>query len=130
MTSTPVIAGQAIGSGANKGDGILPQKHTLLAGSSGAVISLRLTQNGKPLDARTKVRCYYTTSPFSITAANAVTQMVNNTRHVDVATSDDKAAVRIKDSSLDPVSGQYLYFWFDVPEFTADASLDATVTEL
>jgi hypothetical protein len=129
MTSTVSINGQSIGTGSNKGEGLFPQKVTLATGTTAFVLNARIT-NGADNYANKSLRVMYTTSPYSITAAQAVAQLKRTARFLDVEFDPNGSGVVIKDSSFEPVTGAFLYFWCNIPILATAATLDVTATEL
>lgn len=132
MTTTTIISGQAIGSGANAGNSKFPTKLTLAATSVGVVLTMRVTNSATSgvEDARSKITLHYAMSPVSVTAAAALELLKQNSRYLEMFTVDAPSADRARDTELIPVTGQYLYVWVDVPVFLSDATLNVYATEL
>lgn len=130
MTTTALISGQSIGTGSNMGTGILPIKLTLQTTTTAFVICGRMTNGAAAYNQREELRIWYTTSSFSITAAQAILQLNKTARYVDLRKSSLNAGVVIQDSSLEPVTGASLYIWCDVPNSTVAQTLDVNAVEL
>lgn len=130
MTTTNSIATQSIGTGANKGEGLFPQKVTIAATTTAYVITARITNGTDGYKQAQELRIWFTSSSFSITAAQAVTQLKSTARYLDIKPSPDSGDVRIKDSSLEPITGSYIYFWCDIPTVTTAQTLDVNLVQL
>lgn len=130
MTTNSPISSQSIGTGSNKGEGILPQKITLAGTTTAFVITGRVTNGAAAYDPANEVIIWYSTSSFSITAAAAAVQLRPTARYLSIKVSNLAAGVVIKDSSLEPVTGGYLYLWCDIPTFSVAATLDVNAVEL
>jgi hypothetical protein len=131
MTTTNVVAAQSIGTSTNLGNSVFPTKVTLDAGTSAAVLTLRVTNGTSgPLDSRCDITMWYSFSPVDVSAAAGVELLKQNARYVNLKGADGASADRAKDSLIEPVTGQFLYIWFDVPTFQAAAVMNAYVTEI
>lgn len=130
MVTNNSISGQSIGTSTNVGEGKFPQKITLNAATTAYVITPRLTNGAAAYDPAQVVRVWYTTSSFSLTAAQAVAQLDTTARYIDVRFKPLNGQVNIKDSTLENVTGGYLYLWCDVPNLATAATLDVNAVEL
>lgn len=130
MTTTNAISGQTIGTSTNKGEGLFPQKVTLQAATTAYVITIRLTNGADAYISKAEVIIWYSTSSFSITAAQAVLQLKPTARYVTIKPSSLGSAILIKDSSLEPVTGGFLYLWCDIPTVVTAQTLDVNTVEL
>lgn len=131
MTTTNIVASQSIGTGGNIGNSLFAYKHTLDAGTSAAVLTLRVTNGTKgPSDARAKNTMWYSFSPISVTASAATELLKQNAKYVDLLCAEGASSDRARDSLIEPVTGQYLYCWFDTCTYEAAATLNAYVTEI
>lgn len=132
MTTTTSLAAQSIGTSTNVGNSLFATKVTLAATTVAVVITARVTNAATAAitDARSQVIVRYALSPVSVAAAAAPALLSQNSRYVKVdgvaTVSEDRAV----DSEVQPATGQYLYFWCDVPPFNAAATLNVYVTEL
>lgn len=130
MTITQMLNGQTIGTGANKGEGLFATKLTLQSTTTAYVFTPRVTNGADSYLPKNEIIIWYTTSSFSITAAQAVKQLKSTARYVSIKPSPDNAGVVIKDSSLEPNTGGYLYCWCDIPTVTTAQTLDVNIVEL
>lgn len=130
MVTNNSISGQSIGTSTNIGEGLFPQKITLNAATTCFVITPRITNGAASYDPANEIIVRYSTSSFSITAAQAVSQLDCTSRYVPVKMKPNNGAVAIKDSSLEPVTGGYLYLWCEIPKLSVAATLDVNVVEL
>ena len=130
MTTTVSISGQTIGTGANAGENLFPQKVTRNAATTAFVLSLRLTNGVAEYDRHAEVRVWYSSSPYSVSAALGAVQLKQTARYVDIRPSNLAAGVMIKDSSLEPITGDFIYFWCDIPAVVVAQTLDVTLVEL
>lgn len=130
MTTTDSIASQSVGTSTNIGEGKFPQKITAQSTTSGFFVSLRLTNGAGSYPRPTNLRCWFTSSNFSITAAAAVLALRQQARYVDLRPSPDASGVMCAQSELEVLAGAYIYFWFDVPTLSVAATLDASCVEI
>lgn len=128
MTITSAIGGQLIGL-TNKGEGQLPYKLTLQASTTAFVISGRIT-NVTTNDPKKITRVWYSTSSYNFTTAQAIKYLRATARYVDVRPIADSGTGIVMDSSLEPVTGNYLYLWCEIPADTVDQVIDVNIIEL
>lgn len=130
MTTTNAINGQSIGTSTNVGEGKFPQKVTLAATTTAFIVTLRLTNGADTYMQKNEIVVWYSTSSFSITAAAAVAALRPTARYISIKPPQGAGVVAIKDSSLEPVTGGFLYLWCDLPTFLTAATLDVNTVEL
>lgn len=128
MTST-VIVNESIGTGANVGNGLFATKAILAAATTAYVISARLTPGAGHCEGR--VRVYYTTTAFDISAANGPAQLAQTTRYLDLTFNPSQPEVPvIRDGSLEPATGYFLHVWVEVPPQAVASTLELAFVEL
>lgn len=130
MTTTNAISGQSIGTSTNIGEGKFPQKITAVSTTSGFYVQPRVTNGAGDYTGCPKVRVWYCSSSYSLTAAQAVVQLRRNASYVDLDLAGGNAEVAIRDSFLEVLSGQYIYLWVTAPKLPVAATLDVNVTEI
>lgn len=130
MTTTASISGQSIGTSTNVGNGKFPQKVTAAVTTTGFVISARVTMGTQGSAGASTVRVWYSSSSFNITAAAAVEALSGTVRYLDLILPTTGGTVRIKDGTLEPMTGGYIHIWCDVPVLDVAATLDVNVVEL
>lgn len=131
MTTTASISGQSIGTGSNVGAKLFPQKVTVNVATTAFVISGRVTNGTGNYPQTLYVRIWFTSSSFSVTAAQAVDQLNRApARYLDLPLKEAAGQVTIKDSMLEVLTGGYIYLWCEVPTMTTAATLDVNVVEL
>lgn len=129
MTTTALVTTQSIGTGSNKGDGILPQKATLAGSTQNFVLSMEITNGAGGYVKGSRISAWYATSPFSYTAADGVVQLRNKARYLEIIVSHNANIIHAAASVLEPVAGQYLYVWFDIPVVTVAQTMNVSYTE-
>lgn len=133
MTTTTVLNAQSFGTGANKGNGLFGASPTTFQATTTAfLVCAEVTAGAGPTysGAKQDVRVYYTSSCRSLTAAQALARLGQTVRYVDLRVPDTGGVVQIKDSTLEPVTGQYFYFWVDAPSLLTAATLSVFLVEL
>lgn len=130
MTTTTVITSQSIGTSTNVGEGLFPQQVAIQATTSDYVICMRVTNGAGSYLPKSEIIVRYASSPFNITAAQAVTQLAPASRYVSLKPSDKGSAVVIKNSLFEPILGGYIYLWCEVPSTTVAQTLDVSVVEI
>lgn len=130
MITTNSISGQSIGTGSNVGADKFPQKVTADTSTMAFIISGRVTNGSGDYPATLYVRIWFTSSSYSITAAQAPTQLNRGARYVDVQLKSFATGVTIRDSTTRVLSGGYIYLWCEVPNMPVAATLDVNVVEL
>lgn len=130
MTTTAAISGQSIGTSTNIGDGRFPQKVTANAASTAFNVAARVTDGAGPTNPGT-VRVWFSSSSFNITAAVAVAALGTTARYLDVNLVDSRGSqIIIRDSTLEPLTGGYIYLWCSIPSLGTAATLDVNVVEV
>lgn len=130
MTTTASISSQSIGTSTNIGEGKFPQKITAVATTTAFVICPRITNGAGDYNPASELVVWYSSSSYSVTAAQAAVQLRPTARFVSLKPSPKGSGVVIKDSTLEPLTGPYIYLWCDVPTFSVAATLDVNVVEL
>lgn len=130
MTTTTSISSQSIGTSTNVGQGLFPQKVTKQTATTAFLVDVRITNGAGGYNPVSEVRVWYASSTFSLSAANAVTQLRAAAGYVDVRPSPHASGVTIRQSDLATVNGSYIYFWVDVPLVSVAQTLDVTLVEL
>ncbi len=130
MYITAVIAAQSIGTSSNQGNGLFPQKVTAQTDTAGYTIAVQLTNGTSGYDPNQRVTLFYTSSPFSYTAANAVLQLRQQAQSMDVRPDQGTGAIQTKTTPLAILFGLYVYFWFDVPKAPVAQTLAASLVEI
>jgi hypothetical protein len=130
MTINTPISGQSVGTSTNKGEGLFPQKITKNAATTAFSVQVRVTNGAGDYAIANVIRVWYLSSAFDMTAAAAVDACRSAARYVDLRPSNLSSGVRLRDSDLEAVLGNYIYLWCDIPAATVAQSLDVTVVEL
>lgn len=133
MTSTAVINAQSYGTSTNKGNSLFtPNATTLQTGTTAFVVSVKLANSAtsQDIDKNQKVRVWYTTTTYTVTAAEAPLTLARTARYVDCWPRDGVSKESITDSSLEPVTGANFMCWVDAPTMSAAGSLTVTLVEL
>ncbi len=130
MIITAQIAGQTVGTGSNKGTGLFPQKVTADAATAGFSIATEITNGVSSYNPNQSIRIWYTSSPFSYTAALAVTQLRQQAISMDIRPDTNTGAIQTKTTDLAVLLGTYIYFWYDIPLASVAQSLSADVVEI
>lgn len=134
MTTTTLNNAQSIGTSTNVGPGLYPVKTTLQAGTTAFSITAVLTFTTQNREAvSTPVRVWYTSSPQDITAAQAVAQLAQGARFVDVKGNPEPSRsglISTRNSFIEPVQGAYVYTWLELPAFAAAATLTTKLVEI
>lgn len=129
-TVTAALNAQAIGSGANAGNGLYAYKLTKQAASTVFHIEVTLTTGaGAAVESRAPVDVYFAASALSLTAANAKAQL-QNAKCLRAFPSASPSTTRIYSTDVQSFVGDYLYIWADVPNLPVDGVLDIDVSEL
>lgn len=129
MTTTTVINAQSFGTGSNVGNGKFSQNPvTLQVTTTAFVVSAEMaTGNNGQLDPKTKIRVWYTTTTRTVTAADAPSKLGQTAHYVDV-TIDRPVAIR--DSMLEPVTGNLFHVWVDAPVLGVAGTITVVLVEL
>jgi hypothetical protein len=134
MTSTNVISGQSFGTGSNISTNgspkFAPAATTLAATTTAFVVRAKWTAGAGQETRVPSLKVYYTTSESGISAANAPVYLKQTARYVEIDGPTENSGVRIKDSTLEPVTGTDFYCWVDAPALALAASLTVTLVEL
>jgi len=130
MTTTNAISGQSIGTGSNVGEGKFPQKVTIAATTTAFVITPRVTNGAGEYIEASEVIIWYSGSSYSVTAAAAPELLRKTARFVSVKPSRNSSVAIAIDSSIEPVTGSYIYLWCSIPTVTVAQTLDVNVVEL
>jgi hypothetical protein len=134
MTSTNVISSQSFGTGSNISTNgqpkFAPAATTLQTGTTAFVVRAKWTAGAGVEATGQKLKVYYTTSESGISAANAPTYLEQTARYIEMDSPEEISGVRIKDSTLEPVTGTDFYCWVDAPKLTLAATLTVTLIEL
>jgi hypothetical protein len=130
MTTTSIISGQSIGTGADIGEGLYPQKITIAATTTAFVITPRVTNGAAGYNPGNEITVWYSSSSYSVSAAQAVKLVRGTARTVSVKPSPLAAGDVLRDSTLEPVTGSYIYLWCDIPAASVAQSLSVNVVEL
>lgn len=130
MTTTASISGQSIGTGANIGYGLFPRKVTRQVTTTAFVIAAKVTNGAAGYTPQQEIRIWYSSSSFSVLAADAAAALHDTARYLDVKPDALAGGIEIKDSSLEPITGDYIYLWCDIPTVAVAQTLDVNVVEL
>lgn len=132
MTTTTPLSAQSIGTSTNVGNSLFPTKVTLGATTGAVTLTVRVTNGSGQgiVDERSEVQVNYAFSPISVSAAAAPALLKQNSKYVAIKLERLASEDRAKDSELNVATGQYLYFWCDVPAFLNAATLNVYVTEI
>lgn len=131
MTTTTVISGQTFGTSTNVGNAkfsIAPV--TLQASTTAYVVQLKWTAGASIENRGSRIVVWYTTTAATVTAGNAPTQLNQTARYVDLVAPQSAAGVQIRDSSLEPVTGNKFHCWVEAPNLSVAATLDVVLVEL
>ena len=131
MTTQTAIAAQTFGTSTNVGNSkfsIAPL--TLAAGTMSVVVTAQWTNGAGVVDADQSIRVWFATTPQTVTAANAPSQLGSTAFYVDVRPNPITAGVAIRSSIRVPAAGVNFHCWADVPTLTIAATLAVVVAEL
>lgn len=129
MTITDSISGQSIGTSTNKGEGKFPQKVTAVTTTTIFLITARVTNGAGEYDQGNRIRIWYASSHFNLTAANAVLQLNKDASFLDIVPKREGGGVSIRSSLTELRNGEYIYFWCDIPGVTVAQTLDVSLVE-
>ena len=131
MTTQSAISGQSFGTSTNVGNNKFSiNPLTLSASTTAYVVNVQVTNGTAGGAPQQEIRVWYTTTMRTVTAANAPSYLSATARYVDVRLSVKTADLRIKDSSLEPVTGSYFHCWVDAPTLDVAATLSVDLVEL
>jgi len=131
MTTTAAISSQSIGTSTNVGEGKFGQKITAQATTSAFVVTPRVTNGAAGYDPANEIVVRYTSSSFSLTmSAATIAALAPTARFVSVKPAREGGGVVIKDSSLEPITGGYIYLWCDIPTVAVAQTLDVNLVEV
>lgn len=131
MTTTLVINGQSIGTSTNKGNGVFSINQVSFQSTSTAfVVSVKLVNGASPVDPSQRVRVWYTSTSWTVSATNAPLQIGKTARYVELTPVAQANGTSICDSSLEPITGASFNLWVDAPSFVAAGSLSINLVEL
>ena len=123
--TTQIISGSTVGDGA---DSVQSQKLTLQ--NTSKVVSVTAFITAKPSKEGAMGRIFVVSSPVSISAAAAVSQLRRQayTKEFfwprgDQMEAHVQSAVRI-------IQGDYLYVWFELPKVETPGTMDCYATEI
>lgn len=131
MTTQTAIAAQSFGTSTNVGNSkfsITPL--TLAAGTMSVVVTAQWTNGAGIVDANQSIRVWFATTPQTVTAANAPSQLGGTAAYVDVRPNPITAGVAIRASIRVPAAGVNFHCWADAPTLTTAATLAVVVAEL
>lgn len=131
MTTQSIISGQSFGTSTNVGNGKFSVSPlTLTSTTTAYVITAQWTNGAGPWDPNARVKVWYTTTMRTVTAANAPQQLGQTARFVELFPAPGSSLLAIKDSSLEPVTGEKLHCWVDAPTLPTAATLSVDIVEL
>lgn len=129
MTTTASISSQSIGTSTNIGDQKFPQKVTIAATTTSFNLAARITNGASAYDPAVAPVLYWTTSPFSVTTAVAAASF-RALGSIQLRPSPLGSGVASYTTPNVPAGGAYVYFWLNIPNLPAAATLDVTCVEL
>jgi len=130
LVVTATVVGQAVGTGANAGEGLFPQKIALAVGTIKVTLNARLTNGAGPVSSQQRVLIHYIISSISVTAAAAVAQFRNGRRTMELTPGQAASDSVSRNSDTIPNAGGFLYYWVDCPTFPIAGSLDISSAEI
>lgn len=127
MTTTAILAAQSVGGSAGVVGAV---KTTLQAATTSYVLSAEVTNgNGVPSPLPKTVRFYYTTSPWSYTAAQGAARLQQTARYIDLPIPDAGGGILAKDATIEVRTGDYLYTWIETEGFANPLTVNASLLE-
>lgn len=129
MTVTDSISGQSIGTSTNVGERKFPQKVTKQSLTTAWTVSAKLTNGATGYAPSGIVRIWYASSNFNLTAAEAAAGL-RPTRYLDLRPSPHAAGIVADSGELITATGNYLFFWCDLPTVPTAQTLDVSCVEL
>lgn len=131
MTTTAAINGQSFGTGSNIGNqkfSISPI--TLQAATTAYVVNVNWTAGASVEDRGSVVKVYYTTYHGTLTAQQAIDQLGQTARFVEILAPQRAGGIQLRDSTFEPVTGTKFYCWVEAPKLSVAATLTVTLVEL
>ena len=129
MTTTTIVTAQSVGTSTNVGEGKFPQKTTAQALTDRFYVEAKVTNGAAAYDKSKRITMFMVASPTSVTAAAAVDLLRQTADRVDLRIDDKQGTQRATISSCIPLSGSYIYVWFDIPNQTVAQTLDVNLVE-
>lgn len=127
MTTTSLLAAQSVGGSA----GVVGATKTTAQSTTTAYVLSALVTNGNGLPSlRAPVVLWYSSSPFSMTAAQASTRLKSTARWVDLPIPNAGAGILVKDSTFEALTGQYIYAWLETELFDNPITVDLSLQEV
>jgi len=128
MTSTTLNNGVTVGGATGTGAGAIK---TSLQGTTTAYTVACLLTNGAAAGNPTHcVKFFAVTSPYSITATQAVTQLRQAASFIDIIPHADPGGSTIQDFPLLARKGDFVYTWFEDGTFNPTKTLTSTLYEI
>jgi len=128
MTITSINTGLAIGG--TESSAVGPVKTTLGANTAAVALNLQYTNGASVGDYMEAPRVFYAVSPFSVTAAQAVTQMLPVAESFDIVPARLPRGVTTQRSDLIVNTGGFLYTWFETPKMPDAATVTLNAAEI
>lgn len=100
------------------GYGVNPTKTTLQTTSTAFSVGVSATNGNSSGNAQSTIRVYIANCPFSITAAQAPSQLKKEAAILEVKPHESPNGTTIENSSLLARKGGYVYVWLEIPNVT------------
>lgn len=129
VATTTVVNAQSLTTG-----GITQLTQTTAnAATSGYIYSIRLNAGAAMHDPSKRIRLFYTSSPYNISTTGNASQIAlqETARWLEVQWGErNPGADIVFDSSLEILTGGYIYSWLQQPTFTSAVTYTLTLIEL
>lgn len=101
--------------------------------TSAYILSVKLTLGASMYDPSQKLKVWYTSSPYNVSTTGnaAATQHQYTARWMDVQLGQrNPGDIIIMDSSLEVLTGGYIYIWIEAGSYSPTVAVTITLTEL
>lgn len=129
MTSTQIITAQSIGTSTNKGSDLFAVRLTPQAITDRFFLEVVITNGAAGYDIKQRPIAWYATYNASVTAATAPALLRNTARYLECIPRPEGSGVSSRTSVCEPLSGPYLYVWFEIPAVAVAQTMSAWIHE-
>lgn len=114
MTSTNVVVGQTIGTGANAGEDLYPFKVTAQTVTDRLTVEASVLNGSAQMGALQRIKVWIVSSAINVAAALAPAQLRSQAELLELIPEANAAATKVRRSKLIPLQGPFIYGWVDV----------------
>lgn len=107
-----------------------PVKTSLQAATTAYSMHASLTNGAKSGNNQKKVVLWHAVSPFSITTAQAVVQLLQQARRFEIIPHTSPGNIQITKSDMFQADGGFHYIWTEEPLLDIAATLTVVLTEM